>query len=548
MSFAALSILLSASETALPDSHVEQIGLCLGTSHAVALSRIDCYSFMGSKRRQILADHSSQNPSTEIFSNMELLSRGSLLALARSHGIVDLGKTVTKEAIKVLITKHIATGACSSNESSVSHIACSSLLSQLQNAGLGEEYDCEDPNKLLQIQLLSQLCPILHLKALRRLLELHDISYVESDKKRHLRRLLNRYLHQLKSGKLPENEPHSTNLGGKQRRARERAQLQAAWPQVVPDGLKQKLLKMFNFEISAANLAAFVCGSCAEVCAVKLRTLLDFDEFELDLLKRPDHSCSSQNDTAMDIDLEGTRADTPSDNEDELFAKRTPYWLHPHCPEPPMPLENSANSSLLVDRIFFLPGIVPYLETPVAPFDWFTGRREWLRRFSALGFGEVDLIVEMRGFVLRLMCPENAVCSAAEVYYKQVTELRRIMDDDASQFETATGSSWFEIASNTMQLLPKDGSFLIRIASATKDDFNWMKTKLAVGQLLDVQVEFIRRDFQDETHTVLRRDYYLRVTEWDVAPSRWVLRKSSDYVCELADVRGCSKCAVDHKT
>ncbi|KAJ7474405.1 hypothetical protein B0H11DRAFT_1918436 [Mycena galericulata] len=120
------------------------------------------------------------------------------------------------------------------------------------------------------------------------------------------------------------------------------------------------------------------------------------------------------------------------------------------------------------------------------------------------------------------MCPENAVCSAAEVYYKQVAELRRIMDDEASQF--------------------------IRIASATKDDFNWMKTKLAVGQLLDVQVEFIQRDFQDETHTVLRRDYYLRVTEWDVAPSRWVLRKSSDYVCDLADVRGCSKCGVDHKT
>ncbi|KAJ7473842.1 hypothetical protein B0H11DRAFT_2429755 [Mycena galericulata] len=161
-------------------------------------------------------------------------------------------------------------------------------------------------------------------------------------------------------------------------------------------------------------------------------------------------------------------------------------------------------------------------ETPVAPFDWFTGRREWLRRFCALGFGEVDLIVEMRGFVLRLMCLENTVCSAAEVYYKQVAELRRIMDDDASQF--------------------------IRIASATKDEFNWMKTKLAVGQLLDVQVEFIWRDFQDEMHTVLRRDYYLRVTEWDVAPSRWVLRKSSDYVCDLADVCGCSKCGVDHKT
>ena len=31
----------------------------------------------------------------------------------------------------------------------------------------------------------------------------------------------------------------------------------------------------------------------------------------------------------------------------------------------------------------------------MAPFDWFMGRREWLRRFCALGFWEVDLVVEM---------------------------------------------------------------------------------------------------------------------------------------------------------
>ncbi|KAJ7923171.1 hypothetical protein B0H13DRAFT_2316701 [Mycena leptocephala] len=51
----------------------------------------------------------------------------------------------------------------------------------------------------------------------------------------------------------------------------------------------------------------------------------------------------------MDVDLERPRADASLDDEDELFVTRTPYCLRPQCPEPPMPLENTANSSLLVD-------------------------------------------------------------------------------------------------------------------------------------------------------------------------------------------------------
>ncbi|KAJ7441388.1 hypothetical protein B0H11DRAFT_1932993 [Mycena galericulata] len=142
------------------------------------------------------------------------------------------GKSISRESLKVSITQHLGTGACLANESSSSHLACSSLLSQFE---LGthhqEEYDCDDPNKVLQIRLLTQVCPILNLKPLRRLLELHDISYVESDKKRQLRRRLGTYLHQLKFGKLPEDETPATNSEAKQQRARERAQLQAAWPQ-----------------------------------------------------------------------------------------------------------------------------------------------------------------------------------------------------------------------------------------------------------------------------------------------------------------------------
>ncbi|KAJ7489669.1 hypothetical protein B0H11DRAFT_1912674 [Mycena galericulata] len=92
--------------------------LCLGTSHAVALSRIDLF-------------WSSRNRSTNILHNMENLSKGSHVALFRSHEIIELNKNITS-----------GTG----------------------NAGRGEEYDYKDPNKLLQIQILSQLFPVLHLK------------------------------------------------------------------------------------------------------------------------------------------------------------------------------------------------------------------------------------------------------------------------------------------------------------------------------------------------------------------------------------------------
>ncbi|KAJ7439868.1 hypothetical protein B0H11DRAFT_1934108 [Mycena galericulata] len=81
MAFAAFSFLLSVSASSLPDDHVEHVGLCLGAPHSVALSRVACYSFLGTKCREIIATHASQNPATSIFDQMENLPKGTLLAL-----------------------------------------------------------------------------------------------------------------------------------------------------------------------------------------------------------------------------------------------------------------------------------------------------------------------------------------------------------------------------------------------------------------------------------------------------------------------------------
>lgn len=45
----------------------------------------------------------------------------------------------------------------------------------------------DSPSVRLQVNILQQLAPILQVRPLQRLLELHDVRYVESDKAKELR-------------------------------------------------------------------------------------------------------------------------------------------------------------------------------------------------------------------------------------------------------------------------------------------------------------------------------------------------------------------------
>jgi hypothetical protein len=130
------------------------------------------------------------------------------------------------------------------------------------------------------------------------------------------------FLDRLDRGKFAVDD---ISLSGTARRARRRElkRLRAEWPQVVPDHLKRRLIRDFNLEISASNLATFACGSCNELCPVTDKRSIGLEEFDLDLLSRPDHV--SSNDSDMDVDS-GDDQDT-----------RAEPWLDPRYPEPPMP-------------------------------------------------------------------------------------------------------------------------------------------------------------------------------------------------------------------
>ncbi|KAJ7917124.1 hypothetical protein B0H13DRAFT_1870643 [Mycena leptocephala] len=136
----------------------------------------------------------------------------------------------------------------------------------------------DDPATRLQIYIMRQIAPALTSRALRRLLDMHGVKYAATDKFSKLHRhLFSFYI---------------------------------AWIEikVVPDHLKRKLVRNFNLETSAANLTD--------------KKTLSFEDFDLDLLRRPDHSSPHS---------------------------RTEPWLDPRYPEPPMPMENPPYASLPIE-------------------------------------------------------------------------------------------------------------------------------------------------------------------------------------------------------
>jgi hypothetical protein len=118
--------------------------------------------------------------------------------------------------------------------------------------------------------------------------------------------------------------------------------LRAEWPQVIPDHLKRRLIRDFNVQISAENLATFACGSCNELFPIADKKTIGLDQFDIDLLKRPDYNDPDSDDSEMEVDSED------DSSQPELRPKIKP-WLNRQYPEPPMPMDSIPYSSLLIE-------------------------------------------------------------------------------------------------------------------------------------------------------------------------------------------------------
>jgi hypothetical protein len=134
-----------------------------------------------------------------------------------------------------------------------------------------------DWSSFLRESLILSLVPVLKIGPLRRLLDLHDVAYAETDKIKCLRRRLKTFLYQLVTGKPSSEHPAGTWRGD---RSRMEARLSMQWPQLVPDHLKKRLLANFNLGLSPRTLSFFVCGSCAERLPETESTTLLFSHLE----------------------------------------------------------------------------------------------------------------------------------------------------------------------------------------------------------------------------------------------------------------------------
>ncbi|KAJ7832983.1 hypothetical protein B0H13DRAFT_1914782 [Mycena leptocephala] len=295
-------------------------------------SRLRFQLELGKKREKLLLAHSSAHSVRAVFDRIESLPKGSLVVLAQSHGI-QLGKSPTCEYLRAAIVNHVGTGGCTSREGYSSYLGCSSIESQLASV-TATPGTAEDPATLLQIHLIRQIAPILQLRPLRRLLNLHDVSYVETDNVKKLRNRLKRFLDRLVRGKFGDDELSLTGSARKAR-AREHARLRNEWPQVIPDHLKRKLLANFNLEISSTALATFVCGSCVENCPIDDKVALPFEDFDMNLLKRPDEF----------IDISAEDSEMSGEKTDEIVPDDLHPWLDSRCPDPPMPMPDNRQNA-----------------------------------------------------------------------------------------------------------------------------------------------------------------------------------------------------------
>ncbi|KAJ6537511.1 hypothetical protein DFH09DRAFT_1090868 [Mycena vulgaris] len=312
MAFSALSLLLSASDASLPDSSIRVMGTAFGLSPAACGSRLRIFASLSDRRASVLAAHSDRVPSLSVFNQLEDLPKGTLLALARSHGLgIDPrpGRS-SRDILKDAIMLHLSSGQCLRREGLVSHLSCASLVSQFAGDRLQDQ--SEDSSTVLQLHILRQ-------------------SYM-------MPLTLNRIM-------------------------------------LVPESLKRRLLDNFGLRISSSKLSTFTCGSCAAAYPITEKKLLIMSDFQFNLLRRPNRVPEPDADedgpprhpiATEDIVMEDAPGpvaspalDPPLDQngplqsgheDDDVLPPRPAPWLSPDCPEPPMPNPpNSPYSDLFLD-------------------------------------------------------------------------------------------------------------------------------------------------------------------------------------------------------
>ncbi|KAJ6555519.1 hypothetical protein B0H10DRAFT_2342869 [Mycena sp. CBHHK59/15] len=106
-----------------------------------------------------------------------------------------------------------------------------------------------------------------------------------------LRRHLKGYLRRLRRGKKLADWTAKKFIDGsaEAERDKELTALRTDWPRLIPSSRKHMLVEAFNMAISKDALATFVCASCSGKYLVNNKRTLGLDDFDINLLRRPDY-------------------------------------------------------------------------------------------------------------------------------------------------------------------------------------------------------------------------------------------------------------------
>ena len=296
MKYEIYKTLSSVSSSELPTDRLLEVTSLLSISYCVNDRKVR-YHVQDKFAKQAIVLHNVPFdivPLSSYFHNFDLLNLSQLHDRCKSHGIATPPAHCTKDKLRKLIIHHLSTSGCLQNGSSEAHTppACSAFLKEWHELSSSiSSFDIYTMShmarkkgpRLKQLKLYLQGCTSGSPFDIPSSATLHS---VQSQLKAHVKKLLKgksaRFSYSELVAKRAEYEAKLASLAAK-------------WPDVqhcCSQHLKDHCIKRFRECTSSSSLQTFTCASCSENKLISERTFLRNDEFDEQILSRPDAACA----------------------------------------------------------------------------------------------------------------------------------------------------------------------------------------------------------------------------------------------------------------
>ena len=242
------------------------------------LRRIKCFRNVSSLEHQGLQD---------IFTQLEKMSKSSLMSVAHSHGS-DCNTKNSVEELKDWIVNHFVHGRCMRQADLDESTTATSSNSDVNACGdavtaFFAPTGIPAQPELFHLFAVSEGIEKIQLRAARRLLSALGLPFDPADNVPRLRRTLKAWLKTTLKGKLRDADA-ADGVNDLESMVATRLD----WPQTVTDSVKQKVRCLFREVTSKDALASVTCASCGLHTLEKESKIIELADIDLRNLTRPD--------------------------------------------------------------------------------------------------------------------------------------------------------------------------------------------------------------------------------------------------------------------